>query len=617
MKEEDKKVVALDTETVGLHGKVRLVQLQFADGTYKEFDLGAELPITEVKKGRGTREALDFSHPNHSKNLAKALKYLDELNRKGYKFILANATYDFYVLGWKPKNCEDIISICRFEYFMWGRTDRQAYSLDKITKKLLGTEYKQDKKEMHKALWDVPELPQEQKDYAQADVVNTLAIWEKLKDTNTVKKSQAYKLDIFLIGYLWQVTKNRIYPNVEDVKKELKALEVEYAKYSVPFNHRSPKQCKEYFGTQSTDKNTLMKLIDEGNKDAEAVFYLRRLDKAKKMLEGYLYPTVYSVFNVSGAVTGRMSATGKDIEDGINCQQIPRKYQYIFKQNNEKGIVVSLDYSTAELRIGALEMGEPVMARELKSKQDIHKLMASYVRGVPIEEVTKAQRQEAKAINFGLLFGMSAPTFKEHAFENYGVKFSLDEAKVIRDRYLAKYKKIARYHIYWWNNYKNVPVESVLGRKNYANLGTDAINFGTQSGIGETTKLAVHYCIKECPEFNNMIENIVHDSIQYRVPFIEGESPEDFNIRFKYYLDLVMRNMYKAYDAIRDKHTRSFVKRVLTRQQAKDLKEAEELQQQCANIPMAVEYEFTNADGEKVAVEVFEDDYKKEDLKEF
>ena len=72
---------------------------------------------------------------------------------------------------------------------------------------------------------------------------------------------------------------------------------------------------------------------------------------------------------------------------------------------------------------------DKTMIEAFQSGQDLHKLTASRLAGVPLDQVTKAQRQSAKSANFGLIYGVSAPRFRENAKNEYGIEMSLEEAE--------------------------------------------------------------------------------------------------------------------------------------------------------------------------------------------
>ena len=158
------------------------------------------------------------------------------------------------------------------------------------------------------------------------------------------------------------------------------------------------------------------------------------------------------------------------------------------------------------------------MYKELKAGKDLHKIAATFAIPKSPEDITKEERQKGKAISFGFIFGMSADSFQEYAYVNYGVIFTSEECKEIKKKYSEKYVGINKYHKEKWNSYRTDPVATPLGRRNQARLGTDAINFATQGCIAETTKLAVHYLCTDYPDAVRYIFNVVHDAIYLRVP---------------------------------------------------------------------------------------------------
>ncbi len=124
-------------------------------------------------------------------------------------------------------------------------------------------------------------------------------------------------------------------------------------------------------------------------------------------------------------------------------------------------------------------------------------------------------------LNINVVFGMSAKTFVSYAFTSYGTKYSLEQAEDVRKMYFAKYPNIAKYHNYIWSNYKKqgFVVQTALGRRVKPKLGTDGINTPVQGSGAETTKLAVHYLVRDYgAEVLKYIYSVVHDAIYLRVP---------------------------------------------------------------------------------------------------
>jgi len=432
--------------------------------------------------------------------------------------VFHNASYDLGTLNLVPAKVDDTFYLARTAYPEW-----QKFSLDIVISKLGWDKLYEglDKKALQKAGFKKGAyLSQRQLKYSATDVFALAQIW-KNKRIQATREVLAYKVDILNLRYAIEYQQNGLIVDQKSVREELDKLEplieANYEKLG-GLNPNSPKQVKEYLGTDSSAKDVLIKLIAEGNEMAELVYNQRRLLKRRTMLNSYNYPEVVTRFNPAGAATGRFTSTGGDLDCGINAQQITRNLQYLFNTDTEDTVVVHADYSTAELRAGCSIMNDENMANELKAGKDLHKIAATLALGGKPEDISKQDRQKGKAISFGFIFGMSAPSFVEYAFVNYNVKFTLEEAQKIKANYQRRYPNIAKYAKRWWNDYKTEYVTTPLGRRNKARLGTDAINYATQGCIAETTKLAVHYLVKDYPEALKYIYNIVHDAMYLRVP---------------------------------------------------------------------------------------------------
>ena len=348
-------------------------------------------------------------------------------------------------------------------------------------------------------------------------------IWRNSR-IQEARKLLSYQIDILSLKYSIEYQQNRLLVHQPAVREELdKIIDIiEFNDNALKgLNPNSPKQVKEYLGTDSSAKEILINIITEDGpkaKMAKLVYDQRRYLKRRTFLNSYNFPSVVTRFNPAGAATGRFTSTGKDLPRGINAQQITRDLQYIFNTDTEDTVVVHADYSTAELRAGCSIMRDAQMYKELMQGIDLHKIAATLALGGNPEDITKVERQKGKAISFGFIFGMSAPSFVEYAFVNYGVVFTLQEAKVIKANYVKRYPQIARYAKARWNDYKTTPVQTPLGRRNTPRLGTDAINYATQGCIAETMKLAIHYLCKDHPDATKYIYNVVHDAGYLRVP---------------------------------------------------------------------------------------------------
>lgn len=495
---------------------------------------------------------------------------------KTYWTIWQGCAYDFGTLNMTTDKFDDVLLLARNAYPEW-----REYKLDNIVSRL-GYDYLYDgldKKALQKqGFIKGAYLSQVQLKYSATDVYALSKIWEDF----SIQKARdifSYKVDILSIKHAMAFQQNGLIVHQPSVRKELDLVETKIDSYYTKLgglNPNSPKQCKEALGTASTDKNTLIKLIANDNDLAEAIYIQRRQLRRRTFLNSYNFPKIYTRFNPSGAVTGRFTSSGGDLDRSINAQQITRDLQYIFHQpaiiDGVQTVVLHADFSTAELRAGCSIMQEPTMYEELKAGHDLHRLAA--LLAMPdktLADITKADRQKGKAISFGLIFGMSADSFQEYAYVNYGVKFTAEECKIIKQKYNTKYQNIARYHNTKWQKYKSIPNETPTGRRCMANLGTDAINYATQGCIADTTKLSAHYINKEDSRANNYIFNIVHDAIYMRVPEVDVE----------YWAEVLVRNMKKGWTEM-CKMPMLYYK----------------------DIPMPVEYEYILSDGTKICKEV-------------
>jgi DNA polymerase I-like protein with 3'-5' exonuclease and polymerase domains len=106
---------------------------------------------------------------------------------------------------------------------------------------------------------------------------------------------------------------------------------------------------------------------------------------------------------------------------------------------------VCADYSSSHLRIVASVAQDPVMLQALNDGRDLHRMMGSLIAGVPEDQVTREQRQAAKAANFGLQNGAGVARFRIQAQADYGVILSEDEATRIRDLYRKTYPGIRKW----------------------------------------------------------------------------------------------------------------------------------------------------------------------------
>jgi DNA polymerase-1 len=204
------------------------------------------------------------------------------------------------------------------------------------------------------------------------------------------------------------------------------------------------------FSIASTKADVLKELAGQGCIFAEELLRYRQVSHELAFLDNWLAKIhsadgrIHSTYYQLNSATGRLSSCRP------NAQQIPSRgddaaaMRKLFKAAPGKKIVKA-DFSAIELRIMAYLSGDETMRRALQEGQDLHKLTASGVSGLPLEQVTREQRQAAKTINFLLIYGGSAETLQWRALSDYGNFMSLDEAEEARNKFFATYPGIKQW----------------------------------------------------------------------------------------------------------------------------------------------------------------------------
>lgn len=223
------------------------------------------------------------------------------------------------------------------------------------------------------------------------------------------------------------------------------------------FNINSPKQLGEILFEKlklpvvkktksgySTDVDTLEKLQSE-HEIIEYILDYRQLAKLNSTYVEGLIPyinkntdRIHSYFHQTVTATGRISSTEPNLQNIPTRIEIGKKLRKVFKPAENK-IFLDADYSQIELRILAHVSKDEIMIDNFNNDEDIHAQAASRVFGVPIEEVTKELRSKAKAVNFGIVYGIS----------DFGlagqIHSSRKEAKQYIEQYLEKYHGIREF----------------------------------------------------------------------------------------------------------------------------------------------------------------------------
>ena len=156
---------------------------------------------------------------------------------------------------------------------------------------------------------------------------------------------------------------------------------------------------------------------------------------------------LHASFNIAGTKAGRFSCTKP------NLQQLPSAKAPDFKRcivPAPGNLLVGCDWSQVELRAAAWISGDIALTQLYADGRDLHTENAALIAGVALEDVTKEQRQGAKAVSFGALYGMQAPGLVEYAFDAYGVHLSTQDAEQALEKFFRSYPQLDRWR---WDNW--------------------------------------------------------------------------------------------------------------------------------------------------------------------
>lgn len=147
---------------------------------------------------------------------------------------------------------------------------------------------------------------------------------------------------------------------------------------------------------------------------------------------------IHSVFTQTVTVTGRLSSTEPNLQNIPTRTELGREIRKMFVAKDGY-VLVDADYSQIELRVLAHIANDETMINAFRNNEDIHAVTASQVLGIPLEDVTKEQRSSAKAVNFGIVYGIGEFSLAQD------LHISVKEAKAYIESYLEKYHGVRNY----------------------------------------------------------------------------------------------------------------------------------------------------------------------------
>jgi DNA polymerase-1 len=355
----------------------------------------------------------------------------------------------------------------------------------------------------------------------------------------------------------------------EQLDTDIKSLETKiYSEAGEEFNIASPKQ----LGDILFDK---MKLVDKPKKtktgqyatgedilsylakDHEIIQHIldfRGLSKLKSTyvdaLPNQVEPStgrVHTDYMQTVAATGRLSSNNPNLQNIPIRTERGRQVRKAFIPRNQDYVLLAADYSQIELRIIAALSNEETMIEAFKNGEDIHASTASKVFNVPLNEVTREQRSNAKTVNFGIIYGVSAFGLSNQT------NLSRGEAKELIDTYYSTYPKL-RSFIHEQVDFArdNGYVQTVLGRRRYLKdinsrnaivrgaAERNAVNAPIQGSAADIIKIAMINIYNKLQEGNYKTKMLlqVHDELVFDVYKPELET-------IKNLVKIEMENAYK------------------------------------------------------------------------
>jgi len=396
------------------------------------------------------------------------------------------------------------------------------------------------------------------KEYAAEDADITLQLKNTfhplLIDTNTLQLAQ--EVEFPLVYVLAEIERNGVKIDVpalgefsKTLEQDIRALEESiFEKAGTNFNIASPKQLGEVLfdklqldpkakktktGQYKTGEDVLLALAHKSD-IVQDILNFRQLQKLKSTYVDALPELIntetgliHTSYNQAVAATGRLSSTNPNLQNIPIRTERGREVRKAFIPRSEDNVILSADYSQIELRLIAELSKDQNMLDAFSQGHDIHRATAAKVYNMDFDGVTSEQRRNAKAVNFGIIYGQSAFGLSQ----NLGI--SRKEAADIINEYFNQYAGIKKYMSDAVEFAKeNGYVETILKRRRYlrdinsANMTVrgfaerNAINAPIQGSAADLIKLAMIAIQKEIEQqgLSGKMIMQVHDELVFDVP---------------------------------------------------------------------------------------------------
>jgi DNA polymerase-1 len=543
--------VALDTETTALEAmQARLVGISLS------VEPGVACYIPVAHRGADAQEQLP-----RTEVLARMKAWLEDPRPTK---LLHHAKYDTHVFANEGIDLRGVADDTMLQAYVLE--SHRGVGLEDLCLRRLGikgTSYEQlCGKGVHQIGFDEVDL-ERATHYACEDADFTLRLHHVLRPEVRALASleYIYQLEILVSRVLFEIECNGVMIDSAELGRQShvigqELLTLEQRAYTIaeqPFNLNSPKQLGEILftkmqlpvvrktpgGAPSTDEDVLTKLAEDYPLPQVLLEYrgLAKLkstytDKLPKMVNAAT-GRVHTHYAQAAVITGRLASSEPNLQNIPVRSEAGRRVREAFIATN--GVIISADYSQIELRVMAHVSNDANLQRAFAAGEDIHKATASEVFGVNLQDVSSDQRRAAKAINFGLIYGMGAFGLAS----NLGI--TRDAAQSYIDRYFTRYPGVAQYmaetralaHAQGY-------VETVFGRRLWladinaagarrAGAERAAINAPMQGTAADLIKLAM-VAVQDWLAHEKLQTKMVmqvHDELVLDVPLSEIDSIKD------------------------------------------------------------------------------------------
>ena len=534
----EQKSVCFDTETTGLDPIIaELVGFSFCFKKNEAF----YVPVEQGKEQEIANEFQAFFENNEIEKIAQNLKYDYKILLK-YGLKVCAPYFDtmiaHYLLEPDQRHNMDDLAQNYLNY--------QTISIETLIGKKGASQTSMRMANMDKVC-----------EYAceDADITFQLkTLFEESIKTSDLEKLFK-KIELPLIPVLSQMEMEGIKIDISSLNSFSQELDQEIRRLNqnvqeiagTPFNLASPKQLgqmlfehlklvdkpkKTKSGQYSTSEETLLKLKGK-HAIIDDILDFRHLQKLKSTYVDALpnlakkdSQRIHTTYQQTVAATGRLSSTNPNLQNIPIRSEKGREVRKAFIAKDDNHILLAADYSQIELRLMAHLSQDQGMLSAFTNKEDIHSATAAKVYGVELSEVSREQRSNAKMVNFGIIYGISAFGLSQR------LAIKRTEAKEIIDNYFLQYPKVKEFMDKSINDARDKGyVETIMGRKRHLKdinsrnavvrgyAERNAINAPIQGAAADVIKIAmieVQNAISQAGYKSKMLLQ-VHDELVFDV----------------------------------------------------------------------------------------------------